>query len=74
MAAFFLYRNGNRLSILKLMKLLYLADRESLARFGSPLSYDRFASLPHGPVLSQTLDYINGFWKSSTGGWDSWRR
>jgi putative transposase len=72
MAAYFLYRNGNKLSILKLMKLLYLADRESLAIYGLPLSYDHLVSMPHGPVLSETLDHSSGFLKFSPDGWDSW--
>ena len=28
--------------------------------------------LPHGPVLSMTLNYINGMLESTRGGWDEW--
>jgi uncharacterized phage-associated protein len=44
---------------MKLIKLMYLADRESLLRFGNPITYDNYVSMAHGPVLSATLDLIN---------------
>jgi uncharacterized phage-associated protein len=58
MAAFFLYRRGGTMSYLKLMKLLYLSDREAIARFNRPISDDNMVSMEHGPVLSRTLDLI----------------
>jgi len=58
--AFFAMKAGNRINILKLMKLLYLCERESMRRFESPLIYDHFVSMDHGPVLSRTLDLLNG--------------
>ena len=61
MAAFFAEREGGEINVLKLMKLLYLADRESMRRYGYPITMDVAHSLPHGPVLSKTLDLINGF-------------
>lgn len=60
MAAFFLIRRGGRMSYLKLMKLLYLADRESMDRYGESMSADVHYSMPHGPVLSETLNLITG--------------
>ena len=72
-AAFFLLKSPNkRLEIVKLMKLLYLAERESIKRYHSPLLWDCMVSMPHGPVLSQTLDYINGHLESSPDGWEDW--
>lgn len=50
---------GGRMSHMKLIKLLYLADRSSLVRWGRPITFDWYFSLPHGPVLSFTLDKIN---------------
>jgi len=47
------------MSYMKLLKLLYLADRESLLRWGRPLSTDRHVSMDNGPVLSQTFNLIN---------------
>lgn len=70
MAAFFLAREKTPMAHLKLMKLLYLADRESLARFDVPMSDDRAVAMPHGPVLSATLDLING--KKVSDDWSAW--
>jgi uncharacterized phage-associated protein len=58
-------------SILKLMKLLYLADRTFLHRFGTSITGDRMVSMPHGPVLSQTLDLMNGAGEPIPGGWEA---
>jgi uncharacterized phage-associated protein len=69
-AARLLRHAGGRMSHLKLIKLLYLAERECLARLGSPLTYDAYASLPHGPVLSATLDRINQGQYYAGGYWD----
>jgi len=60
------------MSHLKLMKLMYLADREAMRTSGFPMTGDRFVSMPHGPVLSNTLSHINDEALSSDGGWDSW--
>ena len=72
MAAYFLHKQKGRMPILKLMKLLYLADRESMDRYGYPMSYDYMVSMQHGPVLSGTLNLINDFIESSDDGWKDW--
>lgn len=73
MAAFFLGQTQeSRMSHLKLMKLLYLSDREALRVFGWPISGDRLVSMPHGPVLSQTLNLMDGDVESQPGGWEEW--
>ena len=46
------------MSYLKLLKLLYFADRLALAELGRPISYDMYVSMPQGPVLSRTLDLM----------------
>lgn len=51
---------------------MYLAERESLARYGEPITGDVLVSMKHGPVLSKTLDHINGFIDSEEGGWENW--
>jgi uncharacterized phage-associated protein len=71
-AAYLLYRAGGALPLIKLVKLLYLAERLSLQRYGEPLTGDRLVSMPNGPVLSMTYDYINGALPSGEGGWESW--
>ncbi|MCY4156190.1 MAG: hypothetical protein OXF66_01955 [Gammaproteobacteria bacterium] len=38
-----------------------------------PISFDYMVSMEHGPVLSRTLDLINGFVKDRNGDqWDAW--
>lgn len=71
MGAFFLGKEGGVMPHLKLIKLLYLSDRKSMEVWGYPVSYDRMVSLPHGPVLSYTLEYINGQQQHASY-WNSW--
>lgn len=72
MAAFFLSKEGGSMPVLKLMKLLYLADRESMHLYDAPISGDRMVAMPHGPVLSRTLELTNGECSPSQGGWSHW--
>lgn len=65
-AGYLLQKRGGVMSYLKLLKLLYLADRQCLLERGNTITGDRFVSMPHGPVLSQTYDAI------STGGNAEW--
>ena len=51
---------GRRMSRLRLLKLLYVADRESLAERARPITGDRVCAMDHGPVLSQIYDLIKG--------------
>ena len=55
-AAHLLRSRGGRMSYMKLIKLLYLADREALLRWGRPISTDRYVSMDRGPVLSRVLN------------------
>lgn len=57
------------MSHLKLMKLLYIAEREALLRLGRPIIFDSCVSMDHGPVLSQTLNLMHGESKSD-GHWE----
>lgn len=59
-AAHLLNLRGDRMSYMKLLKLLYFADRRALLELGRPITYDRFYSMPHGPVLSRTYDLMVG--------------
>lgn len=58
--------------VIKLMKLLYLAERRSLEVYGEPITGDSLVSMPYGPVLSKTYGHMNGAAISQEGGWDSW--
>ncbi|MBS1942228.1 MAG: SocA family protein, partial [Bacteroidetes bacterium] len=69
MAAFLLSKQDGRMPHLKLMKLLYLAERESLNHDAIPMSGDRLVSMEHGPVLSHTLNHMDGDIESSPDGW-----
>ncbi len=72
-AAFFLFKAQGRLAVIKLTKLLYLAERLSYQKYGEPIIGDRMVSMDHGPVLSKTLNYTNGsVLESDARGWDYW--
>ncbi len=72
-AAFFLGQlRERRMAHLKLMKLMYLSDREAVRAFGRTISGDRLVSMPQGPVLSQTLNLMDGDVESQPGGWEEW--
>ena len=71
-AAFFLSRQAGRMNVLKLMKLMYLAERESYRELGEPIMSDHLVSMPHGPVLSLTYTRSNGDADPSPEGWDAW--
>lgn len=51
---------GGRMSYLKLIKLLYLVDREALIRWGRPVTTDRYVSMDQGPVVSRIYNLITG--------------
>ncbi|MCR6651795.1 MAG: Panacea domain-containing protein [Cellvibrionaceae bacterium] len=69
MTAYLLSLSGGRESYLKILKMLYLADRDYLGRFGISISGDAMVAMPHGPVLSQTYDCCKG---GGEGGWSNW--
>ena len=68
-AALFLKLRNGKMSHLKLMKLLYLAEREALIRWRRPLVYDSYVLMPRGPVLSQTLNLLHGESEEEGGFW-----
>lgn len=68
-AALLLRLRGGRMHYLKLLKLLYLADRAALLRWGFPITYDRYVSMNNGPVPSRTYGLI-----VDEGGNEYWRR
>jgi uncharacterized phage-associated protein len=51
---------GRRMSYLRLLKLLYIADRESLRETGRPIVGTRPVAMAQGPVLSEVYDLIKG--------------
>jgi uncharacterized phage-associated protein len=68
--AFFALQSGQgTVSVLKAVKLVYLADRESVKRRGHPIQDEPRVSMPHGPVNSTTYDYLSGTYDPDIAGW-----
>lgn len=59
-AAFFALRARGEINILKLIKLVYMADRKFMELYDVPMLHDQLVSMPHGPVNSLTYDYASG--------------
>jgi uncharacterized phage-associated protein len=57
-AARLLQLRGGRMHYLKLIKLLYLVDREALLKWGRPVTTDQFVSMDKGPVVSRIYNLI----------------
>jgi uncharacterized phage-associated protein len=57
-ASVLLDRHGGEMPYMKLIKLLYLADRAALIETGMPITGDRFVSAKSGPVLSKVLALV----------------
>ena len=57
-ASILLERAGGSMDYLKLVKLLYLADRAALIETEAPITDDHFASMKHGPTPCQVLELI----------------
>lgn len=49
---------GKRVGRMRLLKLLYLADRESLKERGTPILGGRVSALDNGPLHSEVYDMI----------------
>lgn len=58
-AAILLDLRGGTMSYMKLIKLLYIVDRQALISWGRPVTYDCYVSMDKGPVLSKTYDLIS---------------
>ena len=58
--AFFAREEGGAINVLKLTKLVYIADRAHMQTYDFPISGDALVSMPHGPVNSLTYEYVNG--------------
>ena len=55
-----LRREGKRASRLRLLKLLYIADRIAVEKSGSPILGSKIVAMRHGPVHSDIFDLIKG--------------
>jgi uncharacterized phage-associated protein len=53
-----LSKHGGTLDRMKLIKLIFLADRLHLARYGRPIVGGRYRAMQHGPVASEFYNQI----------------
>jgi uncharacterized phage-associated protein len=69
-AAFVVKCSGsNRMQYLKLLKILYFADRASLKEKGYPITGDQPYAMDYGPVLTRVYDYIKCNLRKGTDVW-----
>jgi len=55
----FIAREGGRINVMKLIKLIYLLDRLSIQRRSIPVVGGIYFSMRNGPVTSELLDLVN---------------
>ena len=53
-------KSAGTIERLKLIKLLYFAERKFISENHHPMLFDEYYSLEHGPICSSALDGING--------------
>ncbi|HTX86629.1 MAG TPA: Panacea domain-containing protein [Candidatus Nanoarchaeia archaeon] len=53
------YTDTKYLGKVKLMKLFYFLDFLHLKKYGSPITYDNYVNLEHGPIPSGILNLVN---------------
>ncbi len=64
-----LHSHGKQMGTMRLLKILYIADRELLAQTGRTLTGDRPLAMKYGPVLGKTYDYL----KQEAPGFAEWQ-
>jgi uncharacterized phage-associated protein len=69
-AGFLLKRHNGFITRKRLLKLLYIVDRELIQQTHRPLTGDKPVAMDHGPVLSKTYDLLKG----ETSGYEFWNR
>src|SRR5713101_6250525 len=62
------FHGTKEMSYLRMLKLLYIADRESLKETGRPITGDHIVAMEHGPVLSGVFDLMKGEHRA----WKAW--
>lgn len=51
---------SQRMNYMRLLKVLYICDKESLAEIGRPITGDKVVAMERGPVLNHLYDLIMG--------------
>ena len=63
LALYFLHRlsnkKSNKVEYIKIIKLMYLSDREMIKRYNKPITGDTYACMRLGPVLLNTYSLIS---------------
>ncbi len=67
--AWFIQKKGGVFNYQALLKLLYLADRQSLIEKGRPITRDTMYSMRQGPILSVILNRFQGEISEETKDW-----
>ncbi len=57
-AAYLIQKHGTSITRMRLLKLLYFADRASILTYGHPICGGTYVSMEHGPVLSEAYNCI----------------
>ena len=60
LSAAFILKARRAVGLVRLLKLVYLAEREAIRRSGSPIILDNIYAMEAGMVLSQTFDLMKG--------------
>lgn len=58
-ALWLLHRHGGSMDKLKLVKMVFLADREHLIRYGRPIVGGHYFTMRRGPVSSEFKEYVD---------------
>jgi uncharacterized phage-associated protein len=72
-AAWFIKQAGGSMNVIKLSKLIYIADREALKRWGRPIIGGYYSSMDHGPVISPVVNRLkpaDDVYRESFPDWD----
>ena len=70
--AYLLKQSENKMNYLRLLKLLYLINREALKEDANLIIYDTACALRRGPILSTVYDLIKGQPKQMSWKWQQY--
>ena len=52
-------KSGGKADYLRIIKLIYLADRDSIIKRGVPIVGGKYYSMQKGPVIGDVMDFVN---------------
>jgi hypothetical protein len=61
---------GGRMKYIRLLKLLYLSDREAFEKLGRSITNDSYCSMDYGQVPSRSYDLVKGTAYQPQGIWE----